>query len=181
MVENRRIRIRPRERPVQYYESPEGQMIKRSPRKQIIVKHRDDGDFSEDEPTKIIRKIVIDPSSVPSQVVHQKNRLKKLPKKYVVRERPTELQIDSEEDPAMVQPQYVQVIQHPGIVPTEVSRKGPRTKYVMIRKKAESEPVYSVTSSVPVVKREPRIVYDNPEKMPTNTKYIYASNDKHYK
>ena len=116
--------------------------------------------------------------------VYEKEKIKKSPKRYVVRQRPSELPIDSDEEyesPRHRQPQYVQVVQRRAMPPQPVvMKKEPSTKYVMIRKKAESEPVYAVTSSVPVVKGSRRIVYETPAKDST-TKYVYASDGKYYK
>jgi hypothetical protein len=51
---------------------------------------------------------------------------------------------------------------------------------MMIRKKADSEPVYAVESAVPTVKTNRRIVYETPTKK-SSTSYVYSTNGKYYK
>ena len=186
VVEPRRVRVR-RHHPetrVQYYETADGQIIARSPRKASVARHKEEVVYSDDEPTKVIRKLVIDPTVKETNSIYEKEIMKKPHKKYVIRQRAAELPVDSDEEyeiPQHRQSQYVQVVQRRAApVGSVVLKKEPSTKYVMIRKKAESEPVYAVTSSVPMAKGARRVVYEAPGKDAT-TKYVYSTNGKFYK
>ena len=185
MVEHRRVRIRPREHRAHYYESADGQVVARSPRKHVIAKSRGDIIYSDEEPTRAIRKLMIDPSMAEPTEVYEREKVKKQPKKYIVRQRTVEVPVESEEEDdrhhqQVQQPQYVQIVHRRGAAPQVVSKKEPSTKYVMVRRKADSEPVYALSSNVPMVKNNRRIVYEAPTK-DSATKYVYSTDGKFYK
>lgn len=185
MVEHRRIRIRPREPHVQYYETPDGQIVARSPRKHAVVKSRPDIVYSDEEPTRAMRKLMIDPAASEPGAYYEKEKVKKQPKKYIVRQRTVQVPVESEDDEEsphqhVQQPQYVQIVHRRAPAPQVVTKKEPSTKYVMVRRKADSDPVYAMSSNVPVAKSNRRIVYEAPAK-DSNTKYVYATNGKFYK
>jgi hypothetical protein len=50
----------------------------------------------------------------------------------------------------------------------------------MIRKKVDSEPVYTAASSIPASTKSRRIVYESPPKK-TEPTYVYTTNGKYYK
>ncbi len=54
------------------------------------------------------------------------------------------------------------------------------TRYMMVRKKVDSEPVYAVQPSIPTMRTNRRIVYESPTKK-SSTSYVYATNGKYYK
>lgn len=183
MIEQRRIHIRPRENHRQYYTTHAAPIVKSRPRKQIIVKRSEESPISEEEPARIIRKIIIDPNNVRTQArVPDKERIRKIPKDYVLQQQPVEIRLESDDIDRLPdkKTQYVEVIQKPIKYPTTITRKEPSTKYVMIRKKGDtSDPVYAVTSSVPVVKNRRRIVYENPSKdASTNANLLYEADEK---
>ena len=183
MIENRRIKIRPREPQTLYYETPDGQIITRPPKNHSLRKSNKDFVYAEDEPTKVLRKVIVDPKTGNQETIYENNKPKKQPRqKYVIRKRSTEIAEDSDdedEQQQQQQPQYVQVVQR-RTVPTQVVKQESPTKYVMIRKKVDSEPVYAVASSLPTPQTNRRIVYQSPTKNST-TKYVYTNDGKYYK
>jgi hypothetical protein len=132
--------------------------------------------YAEDEPTKVLRKVIIDPRTGNQQIIYEKDKPKKqVQPKYVIRKHTNEIPIDSDNEDEQ-QPQYVQVVQRR----TVPKQEAPTTKYVMIRKKADTEPIYAAESSVPTAKTNRRIVYETPIKKASNS-YVYSTNGKYYK
>ncbi len=181
MIESRRIKIRPREPQTLYYETPDGHIVARPPKNHSLRKSNKDFVYAEDEPTKVVRKVIVDPKTGNQETIYEKDKPKKQPRqKYVIRKRSTEIAEDSDdEDEQQQQPQYVQVVQR-RTVPTQVVKQEAPTKYVMIRKKVDPEPVYAVAPSILATQNNRRIVYQSPPKNST-TKYVYATDGKYYK
>jgi hypothetical protein len=180
IIEHRRHRVRPREHQTLYYETPDGRLVTHVPKKNVSTRMKDDFVYAEDEPTKIVRKVIIDPRSGARETMYETDKLKKQKPKYVIRQRPVEIPVDSDyeyEQQQQIQPQYVQVVQQ-RVVPKQEAAA--TTKYVMIRKKVDSEPVYTAASSLPTIKSNRRIVYQSPTKK-SSTKYVYSTDEKHYK
>jgi hypothetical protein len=188
-VENRRQRTRPREARTVYYETPDGHLVTRSSLNPPLTRSKDDFVYAEDEPAKVVRKVIVDPRTGNRETIYEKEKPKKqvVQQKYVIRQRPSEVAVDSDNDDdedeqqQQQQPQYVQVVQRRTVPKQEAPPPPPpTTKYMMIRKKVDSEPIYAPSSSVPTVKTNRRIVYESPPKK-SSTTYVYASNGKYYK
>jgi hypothetical protein len=177
IIETQRRRARPRESSrTFYYETSDGHLTTRSSKNPSTRRTKNDFVYAEDEPTKILRKIIIDPETGDQETIYEKEKPKKQAQtKYVIRKPPSEELAESENE-------YEQHSQYIQVVPRRAAPKpeAPTTKYVMIRKKVDSEPVYTATSSIPASKTTRRIVYESPPKKPLPT-YVYATNGKYYK
>jgi hypothetical protein len=125
-----------------------------------------------------MKKVIIDPRTGERETYYEKDKPKKQ-HRYIARQRPLELLSDSDDDDDQ-QAQYVRVVKQRS-VPTEIlPRHEPSLKYYMVRKKPDSEPVYAITSKMPAIKSNRRVVYEVPTKKSLTT-YVYASDDKYYK
>jgi hypothetical protein len=176
IVENRQHRIRPRESRTVYYETSNGHLIAQPRRNQPSTKSKNDFVYAEEEPTKVVRKIIIDPRTGDQETTYENDKPKKqVQQKYVIRKHTSEIPVDSDNEYEQ-QPQYVQVVEHR----TVPKQEAPPTKYMMVRKKVDSEPVYAVQSSIPTGKNTRRVVYEAPTKKSPAT-YIYSSSGKYYK
>lgn len=181
MVQNRIVRVRPRESRTLYYETPDGRLIARPAKNQTVVKPKPDIVDTDDEATKLVRRVILDPKTGDQETIYDKEKEKKHHRqKYIVRKYPNEVPVDSEGEYEQ-QPQYVQVVQR-RTMPTQVAaqQEMPSPKYVMIRKKVDSEPVYAAAPSMPTARTSRRVVYETATKKPSTT-YVYASDGKYYK
>lgn len=129
--------------------------------------------YADDEPTRVIKKVIIDPRTGAREVLYEKEKPKRRQKYYM--RPPAEVLIDSDDEDDQVQMPYVKLVK-PRRAPVEDSM----SKYVMIKKKADSEPIYSLTSRMPPIKSHRRIVYESPTKK-SSTTYVYATDGKYYK
>ncbi|CAF0753408.1 unnamed protein product [Adineta steineri] len=184
VIKNRSVKIRPRQPQTLYYETSDGQFVTQPPKNHTIIKPRTELIYRDDEPTKLLRKLIIDPRTGDQETIYENKPQKQHRKKYVVRKHINESPLDSDdEDGQQIQPQYVQVVQRqPLPMQTIIKQEKPTSKYVMIRKKVDSEPVYglSSSSSIPTLKNNQRIVYETPTKKPSAT-YVYSTSGKYYK
>jgi hypothetical protein len=177
LMENRRLRVRPHESRTLYYATSDRHLVARPSKNYATVKTN----YAEDDPSKLIRRVILDPRTGNQETIYDRDKPKKPHRqKYIVRKYANEIPVDSNGEYEQ-QRQYVEVVQRrtvptPAIAKQEISSK----KYVMIRKKVDSEPVYAVASSIPAVKTNRRIVYETATKKPSPT-YVYSSDGKFYK
>lgn len=178
IVENPRVRVRPSKPRTLYYETPDGHLLARSSGNHSLTRPTADFVYAEDEPTKVLRKVIVDPRTGEREMIYAKEKPKKtVQQRYVIRKRATDLPIETENDYEQQQPQYVQVVERRAAPKVEA----PTTKYMMIRKKVDGEQVYTAPpSSIPASKTVRRIVYETPTKKTPPT-YVYATNGKYYK
>ena len=183
LVQNSRVRVRPRKPETFYYETPDRHLIARSSGNHSLARSKNDFVYAEDEPTKVMRRVIVDPRSGERETIYAKEKPKKqVQQKYIIRRRttevPTETENDYEQDQEQEQqPQYVQVVERRTVPKPEASP----TKIVMIRKKVDDEQVQETSNaSIPASKMVRRIVYETPTKKPAPT-YVYATNGKYYK
>ncbi|CAF0756702.1 unnamed protein product [Adineta steineri] len=183
VIKNRSVKIRPRQPQTLYYETSDGQFVTQPPKNHTIIKPRTELTYRDDEPTKLLRKLIIDPRTGDQETIYENKPQKQHRKKYIVRKQINESPLDSDdEDGQQIQPQYVQVVQRqPLPIQTIIKQEKPTSKYVMIRKKVDSEPDYGLSSSsIPTLKNNQRIVYETPTKKPSAT-YVYSTSGKYYK
>jgi hypothetical protein len=181
LTENRRIKINSREPRTLYYETSDGHLVARPTKNHSLHKSNKEFVYAEDEPAKSVRRVILDPKTGNQETVYEKDKPKKQPRqKYVVKKRQSEIAEDSDDEDEQQEPQYVQVAQRRTGPTQAVTKQESPTKYVMIRKKVDSEPVYAETSSVPTTKNHRRLVYESPTKNAT-TKYVYSTDPKYYK
>lgn len=180
IVENPRLRVRPRQPQTLYYETPDGHLVARSSGNHSLTRLKNDFVYAEDEPTKVLRRVIVDPRTGERETIYAKEKPKKqVQQKYIIRKHATEMPVEPENDYEQQQqePQYVQVVERRVAPKTEPSP----TKFVMIRKKVDGEQVQVTPSSpIPAGKTVRRIVYETPTKKTTPT-YVYATNGKYYK
>ncbi|CAF0818512.1 unnamed protein product [Rotaria sp. Silwood1] len=181
-VENRRLRIRRHEPRTVYYETPDGHLIARPPKNYDLVKKKSEYVYLADEPTKVLRKVIIKPMINDYETIYEKDRHKKhSPQKIMMRKPVNEIPVETDNDHEQKQqPQYMQVVRRRAVPKEVIPKKESPTKYVIIRKKLHSEPVYETSSPIPAVTTNRRIVFEEPIKK-TSTKYVYATNGKYYK
>ncbi|CAF0744670.1 unnamed protein product [Adineta steineri] len=183
VIKNRSVKIRPRQPQTLYYETSDGQFVTQPPKNHTIIKPRTELVYRDDEPTKLLRKLIIDPRTGDQETIYENKPQKQHRKKYIVRKQINESPLDSDdEDGQQIQPQYVHAVQRqPLPIQTIIKQEKPTSKYVMIRKKVDSEPVYGLSSSsIPTLKNNQRIVYETPTKKPSAT-YVYSTSGKYYK
>lgn len=142
--------------------------------------------YVDEESPKIIRKIIVDPRASDQDVIYEKERSRKhhSPHRLKARKPVSEVFIDGDDDYDQVdeQPEYVKIVRRRLPPPREImTKKEPPTKYVMIRKRLDSEANYRAVSppSSPIITSR-RVVYESSPKKST-TKYVYASDGKYYK
>ncbi|CAF3963181.1 unnamed protein product, partial [Rotaria magnacalcarata] len=97
------------------------------------------------------------------EIIYEKDQPKKQ-RKYYLRPRPTEVFIDSDDEDKQQQMQYVKLIKHRTTSQDVLPRRDPSPKYIMIRTKSNSQPVYAFTSKMPAIKNNRRVVYEVPTK-----------------
>lgn len=176
-MDNQRLRIRPRDPRTVYHHTADGQLAARSSKHHSLRRSKDDFVYAEDEPTKVLRRVIVDPRTGARETIYEKEKPKRqVQQRYTIQKRTIEVPADLENDYEQ-QPQYVQVVQRQAAPKQEA----PITKYMMIRKKVESEPVYTEPSSpVPATRTVRRVVYETPVKRSQPT-FVYANNGKYYK
>jgi len=173
-VAHRRLKYRPRESEKVYYESYD----ERPSKKNILHTKKTQVIYADDTPTKIMKKVIIDPRTGNRETIYQKDKPKKQ-QKFFLQQHPAEILSDSDDSDDQ-QTQYVRVVKHRTIPKQVLPRQEPSTKYVMIKKRSDSELGYARTSKMPAIKPTRRVFYEVPSKKPLTT-YIYPSNGKYYK
>ncbi|CAF3671856.1 unnamed protein product [Rotaria socialis] len=158
-VEHRRLKLRPRESQPIFYEPSSGYLVSRPSKKNILQTKRTQIDYADDEPTKIMKKVIIDPRTGYQETIYEKDQRKKQ-RKYYLRPRPTVVFNDSDDEDEQQQMQYVKLIKHRSVSEDVLSRRDPSPKYIMIKKKSNSQPVYTLTSKMPAIKNSRRVVYE---------------------
>jgi hypothetical protein len=175
-VNNRRLRYRPRESEKVFYDSYDG----RPSKKNILHTKKTQVIYADDEPTKIMKKVIINPRTGDRETIYEKDKPKKQ-QKFFLQQQPAQILSDSDDsDDQQQQTQYVRVVKHRTIPKEVLPRHQPSSKYVMIKKRSDSEPVYALTSKMPAIKPTRRVFYEVPPKKPLTT-YIYPTNGKYYK
>ena len=178
-ADRRRLRHRPRESQSMFYETPDGHLVSRPWKKNLIQTKKKQVIYADDEPIKVMKKVIIDPRTGERETIYEKDRPKKQ-QKYYLRERPAQIYPDSDDSDDQHQMQYIRMPKHRSIPPEILPRHQPSTRYVMIKNRSNSDPVYALTSSkMPAIKTPRRVVYEYPTKKPLTT-YIYP-NGKYYK
>ena len=171
LVEHRRVQVRPRESRPDYYESS----YDHSP-KPILRRRRTNDDFvyAEEEPTRIVRRVIVDPHTGDRDTIYENDRPRRQPRNYDTRQRPAELLTDSDEEyDERQRPHYVRS-EEPRPVPARLVReRKPTTKYVMVRKKPDADPEYAAARN-----SNRRVVYLTPKKT-SSSQYVYST-DRQY-
>ncbi|CAF3409072.1 unnamed protein product [Rotaria sp. Silwood1] len=178
-VEHRRLRSRPRESLPIFYETSSGHLVSRPSKKNISQTKKTQIVYVDDEPTRVIKKVIIDPRTGDRETIYEKDKPKKQRKCYM-QQRPAELVIDSDDEDEQQPTQYVKLLKHRTVSTEVLPRREPSPKYYMIKKKTNSEPVYALTSRMPAIKTNRRVVYEVPAKKSLPT-YVYSSDGKYYK
>ena len=128
--------------------------------------------YADDEPTKVIKKVIIDPRTGDRETYYEKDKPKRQ-QKFYLRQQPAQPLYESDESDDQQPTQYVRVVKRRPIQTEIIPRQEPPTRYVMVKKRAESDPIYAVTSRMPAIKNTTRrVVYEVPSKKPLTT-YIY--------
>lgn len=127
--------------------------------------------YADDEPTKVIKKVIIDPRTGERETIYERDRPRKQ-QKYYLQQRSMPVYYDSDESDDQ---QYVRIGKQ-----RTMPRREPAPKYFMIRNKHDSEPVYASTSKMPAIQTSRRVVYEVPAKKQPLTTYIYP-HGKYYK
>jgi hypothetical protein len=124
--------------------------------------------------------VIVDPRTGARETFYDKDNPRKQ-QRYFARQRPAELMFDSDDDDDQQhQSQYVRVVKNRK-VPTEyLPRREPSPKYVMVKKKTNSEPIYAFSSKMPAIKNNRRVVNESPIKKSLST-YAYSTDGKYYK
>lgn len=158
----RRIRHRPREAQTMFYETTDGHVVSRPMRRNFIPTRKNHVVYADDEPTKMMRKVIIDPRTGDRETIYERDRLRKQ-HKYYLQQRSLPIYDDSDDsdDPHYARGKY-----------RTVPRIEPTSKYLMVKNKPNSDPIYTYTSRMPTIKNTRRVVYDVPTKKPLTT-YIY--------
>ncbi|CAF0781116.1 unnamed protein product [Didymodactylos carnosus] len=143
-----------------WYETPNERSIVREPKKKIEQSRpKIKGIYHGDESTKVVRKVIFDPTTGDKQTVYEKEK----PKKQVVIQRD-----DSDDDE---QKQYVRVVQRRADL-------SPRREAKYVVYKDHDEPQYTMSSSCSSGHRKnSQIIYEAPKK----TSYMYSASRKYYK
>ncbi|UJR28227.1 hypothetical protein I4U23_009477 [Adineta vaga] len=181
IVENRRIQFRSHEPRTVYYETTDGRLVTQPAKVQSFIKPRAEIMYTDHEPTKLVRKVIIDPRTGDQETIYEDKPKRHHRKKFVVRKQSTRSPVESDGEYEQ-ESQYVQVVQRQ-TAPTQIITKQvkPTTKYVMIRKKVDSgSGNYMLASSDLPMKNNRRVVYETTTKKPTTT-YVYSADDKYYK
>ena len=188
MPETRQYQVHSREPRTLYYETADGHLVACSPKHPTARNAKSNFAYAEEEPTQIVRRVVRNPRTGLFETIYEKHKPKKhMQQKYVIRKRSDEILVNSDNEPqqqllqlplSQPQPQYVQVVQQQAAAPKQEA-SSPQ-KYVIIRKKVDPEPVYTLASSDMPNKTTRRIVYQTaPKKAPMT--YMYATNEPFYK
>lgn len=159
----RRFRHRPREAQTMFYETPDAHIVSRPMRKNYIQTKKNHVIYADDEPTKVIKKVIIDPRTGERETLYERDRMRKQ-QKFYLNQRSLPIYDDSDESD---DPQYARMGKH-----RTIPRMEPTSRYVMIKNKPHSDPIYGYTSKMPAIKNTRRVVYDVPAKKALTT-YIY--------
>jgi hypothetical protein len=176
--QRRRLRHRPRESQSFFYEAPDGHVVSRPTKRSLLHTKKTQVVYADDEPTKVIKRVIIDPRTGDRETIYEKDKPKRQ-QKYYLRQQPAQVLYESDESDDQQPTQYARVVKRRPAPPEIAPRQEPPTRYVIIKKRAESDPMYAVTSRMPVIKNTRRVVYEVPSKKPLTT-YIYP-NGKYYK
>ena len=160
VVEKQHLKVRPRRTRAVYYENSDGHLVARPTKNHDLKKTQFEYLQTENEPTRIMRRLVIDNRRRDQDFIYNEDSPRKLPKqKYIVRH-VNEIPIESDNEyEQQEQPRYVHMVQRP-----TVPKQTAPTKYLIIRKKIDSKPTYAVKSSVPTVKSNRRLIYETSTK-----------------
>lgn len=159
-------------------ETASGQVVPRRSKKNTLHTKKTQVVYADDEPTKIIKKVIIDPRTGDRETIYDKAEPRKQ-QKYYLRQYPIENLISSDDDDEQPR-QYVKLVKHRTISTDALPRRDRSAKYVMIKHKADSEPVYAMTSKMPAIKAKHRVLFEAPTKKSLTT-YVISSNGKYYK
>ncbi|CAF3534935.1 unnamed protein product [Rotaria sordida] len=181
IVDSRRLRNRRHEPRTVYYETSDGHLITRQPNNYDLIKNKSKYVYINDEPTKILRKVIIKPTINDHETIYEKDKYTKhLPRKFKIQKHINEISVDTDTNYEKQQPQYVEIVRR-RIIPREViTEKESPKKYVLVRKKLHSEPIYETTSPLPTITTNRRMVREAPTKK-ISTKHVYATDEKYYK
>ncbi|CAF0742328.1 unnamed protein product [Didymodactylos carnosus] len=152
-------------RQIIYYETPEGHLVTKQPKKKIIEQSHPKTKvvYRDDEPTKVIRKVIIDSMTGDRKTVYEREK----PKKQVIIHRDAVTTVESDDED---QQSYVRVVQK------RVDHSPRReAKYVIYKDQDEPQYTYPSSSSSSYGKSN-RIVYEIPKKT-----YLYSASKKYYK
>jgi len=178
-VEHRRLRHRPRESETVFYETNNGHVVSRPLKKNPIQTKKTQVIYADDEPVKVIKRVVIDPRTGDRETYYDKDMPRKQ-QRYYTRQHPAEILIDSDDEyEQRHQPQYVRIIKHRTVPPESLPRYEPSPRYIMIKRKPNSEPIYGSTSKMPIIRNNRRVIYESPARKPLTT-YAYSTNGKYY-
>lgn len=170
---NRRLKHRPHESQTMFYETPDGHLVSRPSKKNLVHTKKTEVIYADDEPTKVIKKVIIDPRTGHRETLFEKDKPKKQ-QKYYLKQHHSQIFYDS--DDSDDQTRYVRVVKPRSEV---LPIPEPSARYVVIKKRSDSEPLYAVTSKMPAIRNTRRVVYEVPSNKPLTT-YIYP-NGKYYK
>ena len=115
--------------------------------------------YADDEPTRITRKVIIDPRTGHRETIYEKDRTRGH-HKYVVQQHPADLIYESD-DEDYYDP-YGRGARHRTVPRHARSHYDPSKKYLKVRHGARSDPVYSVATKLPVLKNGRSVVYNVP-------------------
>ena len=174
-MEHRRVQVRAREpRPI-YYEASYNHPHSHSP-KPILRRQRANDDFvyAEEEPTTIVRRVIVDSHTGERDTIYENDRSRRQPRSYDIRQRPTELLTDSEEEYDERRRTHNVRSEEPRPVRARVvTERKPTTKYVIVRKKPDDEPEYVAARN-----SNRRVVYLTPKKT-SSSQHVYST-DRQY-
>ncbi|CAF1447860.1 unnamed protein product [Rotaria sordida] len=183
-IERGRLKSRPRVSQSVFYETSSGHLISRPFKKNTSPTKKTQVVYADDEPTRVIKKVIIDPRTGDRETIYKKDKPKKQ-RKYYMPQHPNEILFDSDDDDddddyEQYPKQYVKLSKHRNVSTEVLPRRESSPKYIMIKKKVDSEPAYTLTSKMPSIKTNRRVVYEIPTKK-SLANYVYSSNGKYYK
>ncbi|CAF3345787.1 unnamed protein product [Rotaria socialis] len=177
LLEKRRHKYRHREPRTVFYETSDGQLIARPPKRHESRRRKSEYVYVDNDSPKVVRKVIIDPRTHEQEIIYEKEKPKKSSvQKVKIRKPVNEIIVDPDDDYEQ-EPEYVKIVRRP-VQRTVIENKQPSTKYVMIRKKVEPES--SFTLATPPISTNRRVVYASPPKK-SPTKYVYSIDGKYYK
>ncbi|CAF2411402.1 unnamed protein product [Rotaria sp. Silwood2] len=178
-IEHRRLRSRPRESQPIFYEISSDRLASRPLKKNTLRTKKTQVVYADDEPIRVIKKVIIDPRTGDRETIYENDKPKKQ-QKYYMQQRPAEILIDSDDDDEQQKTQYVKLSKRRTVSTEVLPRREPSPRYIMIKKGVDPEPVYVSTSKMPSIKTNRRVVYEVPAKKSLTT-YVYSSDGKYYK
>lgn len=170
-TERRRGRHRPREARTFFYEKPNGHIVSRPAKKTNVFAKRTQVVYDNDAPTKVIKKVIIDPRTGDRETIYEKDKPKKQ-RKFYFNHRPGHIDYDSDEYEDEDPSQYVRIVKHRTIPTETITQSEPSSRYVVIKQRSNSDSIYARTTKMPAIKNPRRVVYDVPTRKPLTT-YIY--------